>query len=194
MKKDIIIAGVGGQGILTIATIIGTAALEEGLKLKQAEVHGMSQRGGDVQSNLRISSDYIASDLIPEGKADLIVSVEPMESLRYLKMLNTSEGWLVTSMNPLKNICDYPPIEDVLQTIWDIPRNVTIDANKVSRELGSVKTANIVVLGAAASYLGVKYESLENAIKLIFGKKGDEIVEMNLRALKAGKDYSVART
>ena len=97
-------------------------------------------------------------------------------------------------MNPLKNICDYPPIEDVLQTIWDITRNVTIDANKVSRELGSVKTANIVVLGAAASYLGIKYESLENAIKLIFGKKGDEIVEMNLRALKAGKDYSVART
>ncbi len=194
MKKDIILAGVGGQGILTIATVIGTAALSEGLQLKQAEVHGMSQRGGDVQSNLRISSDPIASDLIPEGKADLIVSIEPMESLRYINMLNRKEGWLVTSMNPFVNIPDYPAIEDILKTIWKIPRNVTIDADKVAKEQGSVKAANIVVLGAASPYMGLKYESLENAIKTIFANKGEDIINMNLKALAAGKNYATKRT
>ena len=194
MKKDIILAGVGGQGILTIATVIGLAALSEGLQLKQAEVHGMSQRGGDVQSNLRISSDHIASDLIPEGKADLIVSIEPMESLRYVNMLNKKDGWLITSMNPFVNIPDYPAIEDILKTIWEIPRNVTVDADKVAKEQGSIKAANIVVLGAASPYLGLKYESIENAIKKIFSKKGDEIVSLNLQALAAGKNYAVKRT
>ena len=194
MKKDIILAGVGGQGILTIATVIGLAALSEGLQLKQAEVHGMSQRGGDVQSNLRISSDHIASDLIPEGKADLIISIEPMESLRYVNMLNRKEGWLITSMNPFVNIPDYPAIEDILKTIWEIPRNVTVDANKVAKEQGSIKAANIVVLGAASPYLGLKYESIENAIKQIFSKKGDDIISLNLQALAAGKNYATKRT
>jgi len=194
MKKDIIIAGVGGQGILTIATIIGTAALQEGLQLKQAEVHGMSQRGGDVQSNLRISSKPIASDLIPEGKADLIISVEPMESLRYVNMLNKNEGWLVTSMNPFINIANYPSLEDVLNAIWNIPRNVTIDAEKVAKEQGSIKAANIVVLGAASPYLGLSFESLEKAIESVFAKKGKDMVNLNLKALAAGKNYAVRRT
>jgi len=194
MKKDIILAGVGGQGILTIATIIGSAALLEGLHLKQAEVHGMSQRGGDVQSNLRISSKPVASDLIPEGKADLIISIEPMESLRYVNMLNTKTGWLVTSMNPFVNIPNYPPVEDVLKAIWEIPRNVTIDADKVAKEQGSVRAANIVALGAASPYLGLKYESLEKSIETIFAKKGKDIVALNLKALAAGKNYAIKRT
>ncbi len=194
MKKDIILAGVGGQGILTIATVIGTAALLEGLQLKQAEVHGMSQRGGDVQSNLRISSGDISSDLIPEGKADLIISVEPMESLRYINMLDKNNGWLVTSMNPFVNIPNYPPVEDVLKAIWEVPRNVTIDAEKVAKEQGSIKAANIVALGAASPYLGIKYESLEHAIKKIFASKGEDIINLNLKALSAGKNYAVKKT
>ncbi len=191
MKKDIIIAGVGGQGILTIATVIGTAALMEGLQLKQAEVHGMSQRGGDVQSNLRISSKPVASDLIPEGKADLIISVEPMESLRYVNMLNKNEGWLVTSVNPFVNIANYPPIDDVLKSVGEVPRNVTVDAEKVAKELGTVRAANIVVLGAASPYLGLSYESLEKAITSIFSKKGQDLVDLNLKALAAGKNSAV---
>lgn len=194
MKKDIIIAGVGGQGILTIATIIGTAALMEGLQLKQAEVHGMSQRGGDIQSNLRISSKPIASDLIPEGKVDLIISVEPMESLRYVNMLDKNEGRLVTSMNPFINTLNYPPIEDILKAMWDVPRNVTIDAEKVAKEKGSIKAANIVVLGAASPYLGINFESLEKAIGSIFAKKGQDIINLNLSALSAGKNYADKRT
>lgn len=190
MKKDIILAGVGGQGILTIATVIGTAALHEGLQLKQAEVHGMSQRGGDVQSNLRISSDNIASDLIPEGKADLIISVEPMEALRYLNMLSKKEGWVITSTNPFNNITDYPELNEVLDYVCSLPKNVTIDAEVVAKEVGTVRAANIVVLGAASPYLGLKYESLVEAIRTIFAKKGDDIINLNLKALEAGKNLA----
>jgi indolepyruvate ferredoxin oxidoreductase beta subunit len=190
MKKDIILAGVGGQGILTIATVIGTAALSEGLQLKQAEVHGMSQRGGDVQSHLRLSSDPIASDLIPEGKADMIISVEPMESLRYFNMLNIETGWLVSSINPFKNIQNYPEVEDILAEIWKLPRYVTLDADKMAKDQGTVKAANIVVLGAAAPFLGLHYSSLEDAIRTIFGKKGTYLVDVNLNALKAGYEYA----
>jgi len=194
MKKDIILAGVGGQGILTIATIIGTAALSEGLQLKQAEVHGMSQRGGDVQSHMRISSKNIASDLIPEGKADLIISIEPMESLRYVNMLHKETGWLVTSMNPFNNIADYPELEEVLNDIWKLPHYVTVDAEKVAKELGSIRAANIVVLGAASPYLDIEFEQLETAINNVFAKKGEDMVKLNLRALRAGRDYAKKST
>ena len=190
MKKDIILSGVGGQGILTIATVIGMAALSEGLQLKQAEVHGMSQRGGDVQSHLRLSSEQIASDLIPEGKADMILSVEPLESLRYFNMLNKDSGWLITSINPFKNINNYPDVEDVLAEIWKLPQHITLDADQIAKELGSAKAANIVVLGAASPFLELKYESLERAIKNLFSKKGDSIIELNLNALAKGREIA----
>lgn len=194
MKKDIIISGVGGQGILTIAATIGTAALMENLQLKQAEVHGMSQRGGDVQSHLRLSSENIASDLIPEGKADLVISIEPLESLRYVNMLNKETGWMISSMNPVNNIKNYPAIEQVLQEIWKLPRYITIDSEKVAKEEGSIKTANIVVLGAASPFLGLKMESFEKAIQEIFSGKGDEMVRMNLKAFRAGREYAEKNT
>lgn len=190
MKKDIILSGVGGQGILTIATVIGMAALSEGLQLKQAEVHGMSQRGGDVQSHLRLSSEPIASDLIPEGMADMILSVEPLESLRYFNMLNKESGWLITSINPFKNINNYPDVEDVLAEIWKLPSHITLDADQIARDLGSVKAANIVVLGAASPYLALKYESLEDAIRMLFAKKGDALIQLNLNALRKGREVA----
>ncbi|MEE4259378.1 MAG: indolepyruvate oxidoreductase subunit beta [Bacteroidales bacterium] len=194
MKKNIIIAGVGGQGILTIAATIGTAALLEGLQLKQAEVHGMSQRGGDVQSHLRLSSKEIASDLIPEGKADLVISVEPMEALRYVNMLNKESGWMISSMNPFNNISNYPDLELILHEIWKLPHYITIDANKVAKEQGSVKAANIVILGAASPFLGLKYESLEEAVRNIFASKGEDMIKLNLKALKAGLHYTEKNT
>ncbi len=190
MKKDIILGGVGGQGILTIATTIGLAALSEGLQLKQSEVHGMSQRGGDVQSHLRLSSGLIASDLIPEGKADMIISVEPLEALRYFNMLDRKNGWLITSINPFKNISNYPELEDVLTEVRKLPRYITIDADKIALAQGSVKAANIVVLGAASPFIGLKYASLEDAIRQLFGKKSEELVQLNLKALKAGREFA----
>jgi indolepyruvate ferredoxin oxidoreductase, beta subunit len=189
MKKDIILAGVGGQGILSIAAIIGYAAVESGLYLKQAEVHGMSQRGGDVQSNLRLSDKPIASDLIPHGKADMILSVEPMESLRYLPWLN-KEGWVVTNTKPFINIPNYPAEEALMAEINKLPHRVALDAESVAAELGSVKAANIVMLGAASPFLGLEYVKLQNAIHFLFGRKGEEVVQLNLKALEAGRSIA----
>jgi indolepyruvate ferredoxin oxidoreductase beta subunit len=189
MKKDIILSGVGGQGILSIATVIGLAAVENKLCLKQSEVHGMSQRGGDVQSHLRLSDKTISSDLIPYGKADLIVSVEPMESLRYLPWL-TENGWLVTNSNPFINIPDYPQIEQILAEIRKIRNNIIIDADTIAKETGSARSGNMVILGAASSFIGIPYITLENAIRKLFGRKGEDIIEINLKALKAGRDFT----
>jgi len=189
MKKDIILAGVGGQGILSIAATIGTAALDMGLHLKQAEVHGMSQRGGDVQSNLRISDKEIASDLIPKGKADMIISVEPMESLRYLPMLSP-EGWLITNTTPYVNIRNYPALKEIMAEIEKLPRHIALDADQMAKDLGSARSANMVILGAASPYLGISADKFEKAITKIFSRKGQEIVDLNINCFRAGKDFS----
>ena len=186
MKRDIILAGVGGQGILSIAAVIGMAAVESGLYLKQAEVHGMSQRGGAVQSHLRISDSPIASDLIPEGSCDMILSVEPMEALRYLPFL-TKDGWVVTSSKTFENIDDYPLEEELFKEIRKLKNHVIIDAFAIAREIGSQKVSNIVMLGAASDYLGLTQESLEGSLDTLFGRKGEDVVKLNIRALKAGK-------
>ena len=186
MKKDIILSGVGGQGILSIAAVIGQAALKDGLYLKQAEVHGMSQRGGDVQSNLRLSDRPIASDLIPTGKCDLIISLEPMEALRYLPYLD-AEGWLVTNAMPFVNIPNYPAEEAVKTEIDRLPHHILLDVNQTAKEIGSPRVANIVLLGATVPFLGISYDKVQASIRDIFQRKGESIVEMNLNALEAGK-------
>lgn len=187
MKNDIILSGVGGQGILSIAAIIGLAALENNMYLKQSEVHGMSQRGGDVQSHLRISDKPVYSDLIPHGQATLIISVEPMESLRYLPWLS-KEGWLVTNSNPFINIPDYPPVDDIIKEIKKIKNNFIIDADSTAKECGSVRSGNMVILGAASKLIDLPFISLENAVRKLFERKGDAIVKVNLLALRAGRD------
>ena len=192
MKTDIILSGVGGQGILSIAAVIGEAAVKEGLYMKQAEVHGMSQRGGDVQSNLRLSDEPIASDLIPLGHADLIVSLEPMESLRYLPYLR-EEGWLVTNSRPFINIPHYPTEEELKAELDKLPHKVVLDVERIAKEVGSARAANIVMLGAAAPFIGIDYDKIEEGIRRIFGRKGEEIVDMNLKALKAGFDLANER-
>jgi indolepyruvate ferredoxin oxidoreductase beta subunit len=189
MKNDIILSGVGGQGILSIAATIGLAAVANNLFLKQSEVHGMSQRGGDVQSHLRLSDKPVFSDLIPYGKASLIISVEPMESLRYLPWLSKN-GWLVTNSNPFINIPDYPPIDEIIKEITKIKNHIIIDADTIAKEAGSARSGNIVILGAASLFINMPFESLENAIRKLFVRKGEEIVEANLKALKAGRDFS----
>jgi len=189
MKNDIILSGVGGQGILSIAATIGLAAVANDLFLKQSEVHGMSQRGGDVQSHLRLSDKPVSSDLIPYGKANLIISVEPMESLRYLPWLSKN-GWLVTNSNPFINIPDYPSIDEIIKEIKKIKNNIIIDADTIAKEAGSARSGNIVILGAASPFIDMSFESLENAIRKLFERKGEEIVETNLKALKAGRDFS----
>ena len=186
MKKDIILAGVGGQGILTIATIIGDAATVAGLNLKQAEVHGMSQRGGDVQSNLRLSTDFIYSDLIKQGAADLIISMEPMEALRYLPYLN-KEGWVVTSSHPFKNIPNYPEEEALMQELNNLPKVAALPIEDVAKENNLPKSANVVLLGMAAKYIEILTpEQLRESIARVFASKGEKIVEANQMAFDLG--------
>jgi indolepyruvate ferredoxin oxidoreductase beta subunit len=186
MKKDIILSGVGGQGILSIAAVIGEAALASGLHIKQAEVHGMSQRGGDVHSNLRISSQPIHSDLIARGRADVIISLEPMEALRYLPWLS-HEGWVVANSTPFVNIPNYPDHARLLAELTALPHSIVFDVDAAAGEAGVARAANIVLLGAAASVLGLDHGALEGAVRKIFGRKGDAVVEMNLRALEVGR-------
>lgn len=190
MKNDIIIAGVGGQGILTIAAIIDRAALQLGLQVKQAEVHGMSQRGGAVESHLRISSEEIFSDLIPLGKADLILSTEPMEALRYLPFLSP-EGSIVSATDPYRNIAPYPDETELADTLRSAAANVRlVNAASAALEAGSTRTFNLVMLGAAAPFLGIDDGELEKSIVAFFERKGAEITQMNLNAFRIGKEYA----
>lgn len=189
MKTDIILAGVGGQGILTIATILGAAALKDNLYLKQAEVHGMSQRGGDVQSNLRISSNPIYSDLIPYGSADLIVSLEPMEALRYIPYLS-KEGWVVTNTNPFVNIDNYPEMKEVESELENCGNVVAFNMDETAKSLMSPRSSNMVLLGAASPFIDIKVDEIETAIINLFSKKGEKIVNSNLEAFRAGRKYT----
>ncbi len=185
MNKNIIIAGVGGQGILTIASIIDLAAMNLGLHVKQAEVHGMSQRGGAVESHLRISDSEIFSDLIPRGKADIILSIEPMEALRYLPFLS-SDGIIITAVEAYKNIQNYPDESNILKEIEKSAKYILVDAAELAKAAGSTKTYNVVMLGAASPYLGIKKEELEKAIEQYFSAKGQTIIDMNLLAFRKG--------
>ena len=191
MKQDIILAGVGGQGIISIAYVIASAALEEGLEVKQAEVHGMSQRGGAVQSHLRLSPGRIWSDLIPQGEADLVLSVEPLEALRYLDYLRP-DGMVIASRAPFINIKNYPDLETVLSKIREIPRHLIIDSEKLAKEAGSSRTQNMVLLGAAAGRLMVKEENLIRFIKALFERHGENIVSANLKAFALGQAVAAA--
>lgn len=185
-KKDIILAGVGGQGILTIATIIGDAAAVAGINLKQAEVHGMSQRGGDVQSNLRLSTEPIYSDLIHNGCADMIISMEPMEALRYVESLH-EEGWVISSSTPYKNIPNYPDEQALSEELNSLPRVVVLDIEQIAKDGATPKSANVVLLGMAARFIEIlSPEQLREAVARVFAAKGEKVVEANLRAFDMG--------
>lgn len=192
MKTDIVLAGVGGQGILSIATILANAALAENLHIKQAEVHGMSQRGGDVHSMLRLSSDPIASDLIRRGTADLVVSLEPMEALRYVPFLS-KKGWIVTNTVPFLNIEKYPEMETVMADLERHGNVVAFDVDTVAKEVASPRTSNMVLLGAASPFIELDANAIERAIATVFGPKGDAIVEMNVKAFRAGRERALAK-
>lgn len=189
MKKDIILAGVGGQGILSIAAIIGYAAVESKLYLKQAEVHGMSQRGGAVESHLRISDNEIHSDLVPHGRSDMIISMEPMESLRYFPFL-TSDGWLITNSTPFVNIPDYPEKGEIIKEVKAHGHSIVIDGDGISKEIGAPRAINMIMLGASSPFLELPYNMLEDGILVIFGRKGEDVVNKNLEAFHRGKEFS----
>jgi indolepyruvate ferredoxin oxidoreductase beta subunit len=187
VRSEIVFAGVGGQGVLSIASLIAAAAMSQRLHVKQGEVHGMAQRGGAVQASLRISDAPIFSDLVPRGTADAILALEPVESLRYLTWLAPT-GTVVTALDPFLNIPNYPPIEDIVARLRSLPRVVLVEAERLAKEAGTVKASNVVVLGAAAHLLPLPPELLEQTIRMMFGRKGDKVVEANLRAFALGQE------
>jgi indolepyruvate ferredoxin oxidoreductase beta subunit len=189
MKCDIVLAGVGGQGVISIAAIIASSAMKEGLSVKQAEVHGMSQRGGAVQSNLRLADGPIHSDMVPKGTAQLIISMEPLESLRYLDYLS-AEGTLLTAIEPFLNIPNYPELETVLAQVRSLPRAVTVDAKKLAVQAGAARATNMVMVGAASPLLPIKPETIEELIVSMFKRKGDKVVESNVAAFRLGREIA----
>lgn len=186
MKLDVMLAGVGGQGILSIATLIGVAAVEAGICLKQAEAHGMSQRGGDVQSHLRLSTEPIYSDLIEKGKADMIMALEPMEALRYVQYLS-ADGMIVTSSAPFVNIPDYPDSGKLERELDSFPNVVKADVAELSVQAGVPRSSNMMLLGMAAPFMKIlSPEALRRAVSAFFAPKGEAVVEANLKAFDIG--------
>jgi indolepyruvate ferredoxin oxidoreductase beta subunit len=192
MKYDVILAGVGGQGVLSIASIIAHAALSEGLEVRQSEVHGMAQRGGAVLSHLRIAKGKIAGDLVPKGEADLIISMEPLESLRYVSWLKT-DGVLVTAAEPFMNIANYPDIEGILSSVKSFPAWRIVEAAVLAKEVGLPKAVNTVMVGAASCFLPLKPASLENTIKKVFSKKDVAVSQANIKAFNLGQKQASSR-
>jgi len=189
MKYDLIIAGVGGQGIISIAAVLGRAAMDAGLRIKQSEIHGMAQRGGSVYSHLRISDREIYSDVIPSGSADMILSVEPMEALRYLAFLS-SEGILISNEVPFQNISNYPDVDAIHQEIRKLERHLLFDADRLAKENGSPRSMNMAMLGAASPFIDIPQEGFEEAMKARFASKGERIVDVNLKVFRAARDLA----
>ncbi len=188
MICNMILCGVGGQGVLSLAAIIAKASLSAHLNVRQSEVHGMSQRGGEVSSHLRIGDEEIVGDLVPSGTADLIISMEPMESLRYLNYLKPN-GIVITASEPVKNISNYPDVNAVYAKIAEIPGSICLEAESLAEAAGSRRASNMVLIGAAASFLPLETDGLQNAIRETFASKGESIVETNLKAFDAGRRF-----
>lgn len=186
MKTDIILCGVGGQGIISISAVLGLAAIEENLYIKQSEIHGMSQRGGAVQSHVRIASSPIASDLIPLASANIILSLEPMEALRYIPWLSR-DGWIVSNIQPFVNIPDYPDKDSLLQEYNLIEKSFLINADEIAARCGSQKSSNMVILGAASHFIHLRPESLIAGMKKLFAPKGSSVIDTNLLAFEEGR-------
>jgi indolepyruvate ferredoxin oxidoreductase beta subunit len=187
MKYDIVIAGVGGQGVLSLSAIIALSALEHGFYAKQSEIHGMAQRGGAVHAHLRMSDERIPSALVPRAAASMILSMEPLESLRYLEYLST-DGILVTSTDPVVNIPDYPEMDNLLDAVLSLPRSVVVDGAKLAKKAGAPRASNMVMAGAASHALPFEPSIMENNIRKMFKRKGDRIIDVNLKAFRSGRE------
>lgn len=187
MKYDIIVAGVGGQGVVSVGAIIARSAIRSGLWATQSEVHGMAQRGGSVISHLRLSRAPIESGTIGHGHADLLIGMEPVESLRHIDFLRPT-GDLLVSTNPIRNIPFYPDLDKILGSIRKLPNTATVDAERIARQAGSARAANIVMIGAASHVLPIAESHIRRVIEEWFGSKGAKVVRTNLDAFALGQE------
>lgn len=190
MKKSVVISGVGGQGVITSANILSNASLKEGYKVIASELHGMAQRGGNVECSVRIGNVF--SPIIPDETADAIVSFEPLEALRNLNKVKR-DGIVLTDINPIIpplisiGIGSYPPVEEIFESIEKHCQLIKINADEIARKAGSILTKNVVMLGAfhALNIFPVKEESIIETIKETFHEK---YVDLNIKAFEMGKE------
>ena len=187
MNADIILAGVGGQGILSVAEIMADVAVLEENEVKYCETHGMAQRGGSVMAHLRIADHPIHSDLIPRGVADMILSLEPLEALRYLEFLGPT-GMIVTAAECVHNFDNYPDEERLLAHLHALPQTCVVEAETLARRAGSTLAANMVMAGAASRHLALDPALIETRIAQYFARKGPRVVEVNLSAFRLGRE------
>jgi len=186
METNLILAGVGGQGILSISYVLDLAALKQGQFLLQAELHGMSQRGGSVQAHVRISDHPLHSALVPKGRGTLVLALDPLECLRYIDYL-APEGLIVSNADPYINILEYPDLERLLDELKSLPHCLVIHAQQLARQAGSGRAQNMVLLGAASPFLGLEPEVIAASIGEAFAQKGEKMQKINLAAFRAGQ-------
>ena len=186
MIKNVVLAGVGGQGILSIAYCICKAALNRAHQIKQSEVHGMAQRGGNVESHVRFSDTGIPSALIPKGQADLIIAVEPVEALRHEDYLRP-DGHMVSSVKPIMNFDGYPELPGLLKRIAQVDNHVLLNSKHLATVAGNARVENIIILGAASDRLGLRLDEFDTVLEELFTSKGERVVQANQRALRIGR-------
>lgn len=193
MKLNIIIVGVGGQGALTTAGILARAAMRSGLNVITAETHGMAQRGGSVEVHVRIGN--VRAPLIPIGAADIMIALEPSEALRYAKYLNPQTTIILNTRKIIPpsvttGISTYPSLEKIIRTLKSITDKIfAVNASEIAEEAGNILTSNVVVLGILLGItdIPVDYTGIEETIKEVMPAP---VVDVNLKALKLGYDYS----
>lgn len=191
MKYDLIICGVGGQGILAISMVLGRACMNANLQVRQSEIHGMAQRGGSVHAHFRISDSNINSDIIPHSKADLILSMEPMEALRYLPWLNP-QGRIITNTESVVNIPNYPDIESVYDELKRYPNVLLINATEIVKKAKAPRAVNMALLGAASAFLPLSVELLTDAIRERFANKSSTVIDKNLAIFAEARQIALA--
>ena len=189
MKKSILLAGVGGQGVITAANIIANAALIEGYNVITSELHGMAQRGGDVKCAVRIGNVY--SPIIPPQTADAIISLEPMEALRNLNVVSKN-GIVITDINPIYppltsiGIGKYPSLDNIFERIEKHCRLIKINADELAKKAGSILTKNIVMIGSFHA-LGIFPLKKESIIQSISQNIKKDYVDINIKAFEIGE-------
>ncbi len=188
--KNIVICGVGGQGIILASNVLCTAAFAEGNDVKKSEVHGMAQRGGSVITHVRFGKK-VHSPLIEQGTADLILAFEKLEALRYLNYVKP-EGMIIVNdreippMSVLVGAAEYP--QDIDRKLRRRGRTLFVDADERALELGNIRTANIILLGVLSRFMDFKETSWDHAIKENVKAK---YVDLNIVAFEKGKETAV---
>ncbi len=184
---NMLLSGVGGQGVVLASYVLSQVAMAEGYDVKQSEVHGMSQRGGSVTSHFRFG-EKVYAPLVTPGTADILMAFEALEALRYIHWLRPS-GLLIYStvqINPspvASGLATYPAeIDAQIKTAW--PNVRPVDANALAQQAGTIKAANVVMLGAVSGALPFKPETWEATIRRVVPPK---TVDVNLEAFRLGK-------